>query len=92
VAGRPVLSRFGDLAPGSAQPTANPAASSLRCSNRAALGAAGARVLDRELAVAAGKQFGPDGELVDPDLGAQLRDVVDPLLAEVQGSLQPTSQ
>jgi chromate reductase len=51
---------------------------------RGALGAAGARVVDRELAVPlADEQFGPDGALVDPVLSTELTEIVELLVAEV---------
>ncbi|MCW2643965.1 MAG: NAD(P)H-dependent oxidoreductase [Pseudonocardiales bacterium] len=52
---------------------------------RAAFGAAGARVIDRELAVAmADEQLATEGGLADPDLAAQLGEVVDALVAELR--------
>jgi chromate reductase len=52
---------------------------------RKVLGASGARVIDRELAVAqAAEQFGPDGALVDGELRAELRQILLQLEAEWQ--------
>jgi chromate reductase len=55
---------------------------------RKALAAAGARVLDRELGVGgADEQFTDGGELIDPDLGAALGEVLSELLGEARTSI-----
>ena len=52
---------------------------------RKALAAAGARVVDGELAVNfAIRRFGPDRRLVDDDIRAGLANVVDDLVAETR--------
>jgi chromate reductase len=52
---------------------------------RGALGAAGARVVDRELAVAvADEQLAPDGTLVDAALSAELAAIVSSLMDEIE--------
>jgi chromate reductase, NAD(P)H dehydrogenase (quinone) len=49
---------------------------------RKVLAAAGARVVDAELALGfAGRRFDPDGRLVDEDVQDQLREVVDTLVS-----------
>jgi chromate reductase len=56
---------------------------------RKALAAAGARVLGRELAVpAAHEQFGPDGDLLEPELQIGLRELLAELLREVRTSIE----
>jgi chromate reductase len=52
---------------------------------RKVLAAAGARVVEAELALSfAGRRFGPDGRLVDDDVREQLRAVVETLAAEAR--------
>jgi len=52
---------------------------------RKVLFAAGARVVDAELALAfAGRRFGPDGRLADDDVREQLREVLEKLAAEAR--------
>jgi len=54
---------------------------------RKSLGLAGARVLDLELAVPkAADQFGPDGELTDPDTRERLAEVMDGLAAHFEST------
>jgi chromate reductase, NAD(P)H dehydrogenase (quinone) len=54
---------------------------------RKSLGLAGARVLDLELAVPkAADQFGPDGELTDPEMRARLAEVMDGLVAHFEST------
>ena len=54
---------------------------------RKSLGLAGARVLDLELAVPkAADQFGPDGELTDPETRQRLAEVLDGLVAHYESS------
>jgi chromate reductase, NAD(P)H dehydrogenase (quinone) len=54
---------------------------------RKSLGLAGARVLDLELAVPkAADQFGPDGELTDPDTRERLAEVLDGLAAHFEST------
>jgi chromate reductase len=56
---------------------------------RKSLGLAGARVLDLELAVPkAANQFGPDGELTDPETRARLAEVMDGLVAHFESTLK----
>lgn len=56
---------------------------------RKALGAAGARVVDRELAVAmAEEQFTAGGELIDPQLASSLSEHLAALLEEVRITLE----
>jgi hypothetical protein len=46
-------------------------------------------VLDRELAVpAAHEQFGPDGDLLDPELQIGLRELLAELLREVRTTIE----
>ncbi|MBV8945593.1 MAG: hypothetical protein JOZ95_09240 [Solirubrobacterales bacterium] len=52
---------------------------------RKALGAAGGRVLDRELAVAyAGEAFDENGRLLDHDLALELESILVDLLGQVR--------
>jgi chromate reductase len=54
---------------------------------RKSLGLAGARVLDFELAIPkAPAQFGPDGELTDPETRERLAEIVSGLVAHVESS------
>jgi chromate reductase, NAD(P)H dehydrogenase (quinone) len=54
---------------------------------RKSLGLAGARVLDLELAVPkAADQFGPDGELTDPETRERLAEVLDGLVAHFEST------
>jgi chromate reductase len=54
---------------------------------RKALGAAGARVIDRDLAVSyAEEQFDDDGRLVEPELEAALEEIVGELVAQARRS------
>lgn len=56
---------------------------------RKALAAAGARVLERELAVpAAHEQFGSAGELIDPELELGFRDLLADLVTVVRTTLE----
>lgn len=57
---------------------------------RKALGLAGARVLDGELAVArAAERFGPQGELADPQTRAALADLLREAVASTESVLAP---
>jgi chromate reductase, NAD(P)H dehydrogenase (quinone) len=52
---------------------------------RKVLRAAGARVVEAEMALSfAGRRFDPEGRLVDDDVREQLRDVVDKLVSEAR--------
>ena len=54
---------------------------------RKSLGLAGARVLDLELAVPkAADQFGPDGDLTDPETRERLAEVLDGLVADFEST------
>ena len=58
---------------------------------RKSLGLAGARVLDLELAVPkAADQFGPDGELTDPDTRDRLAEMMDGLAAHFESTAKVT--